>query len=1215
MLQFEPVSTRIDQPGASRHDPSPTPGVSSSVSGSGIPNHRFPSFNKFEQELTFTPKLNATSLKLAHERRTQLKSGIVHRGHARVVLSSTTATSPHHHAAAEDKSLPGDFTFKPQMSTASLKIAENLGTTFMARQELHLQKQRQKLEQSTKLPLRGRLSPVIPSIAKARRLSIKEKENEENSQVAWSTPSSTPNLIDSKENVNGDAAAKRLIAGSTPTLLSPVKPGRGSGQMQTSVSFNKLQDSMYAQPTTSMSLRRQKTVMKAKGSSHKRGVTYPAEGRTSQSEDDTEGASPIAPPPQHHRSKTNASPELSPRSKARNPTSRNPNGDRLRMAKLTAEKAMKMRKIFTIQGPYPVVRASLRRRAWVEKQYRLMNPHKFKKKNNGEDDSDSDDDDDIDDDNTCDDDNDDSMFDDTDGLYGIMSRIVRNSTPTFIWTVKKGSVDYRFLRKETIVNHFCKNGTFTTKVGLCTNLKNLHWFNELDADVFFPRCYRICVDEEKDAFVDDYRLSAAIGVLKWIVLKQDGDLDIDLSDVPEEDKTKKEEEEKEEEEKDKEKEQEKEANEANGNNAKSPRGKKKPPVVLGTPFVDVAIKIVEDFLTSKEHEDIDEPPSAKTLLTEAEWDKFIQEYYSLTSEGGKINDTTTHYAYCDSLLNRLRAISPQIDMGGFKNIWIVKPGAKSRGRGIMCMNKLAEILKLIGNPLVKKEGKWVVQKYIERPLLIYQTKFDIRQWFLVTDWNPLTIWWYDACYLRFCTQPFSLDSFDSSIHLSNQSIQKFYENSPKRDKNLPEDNMWDSSTFRKYLDDRGFEGLYEDVIVPGMKKAILSSMLCAQDVMEARKNSFELYGADFMLTDDFIPWMLEINASPAMGATSPVTEQLCANVIEDTMKVVLDRKHDKNCDTGRFSILYKGPNVTVPPYVGAALCVDGSSLQKPVGLNRQKSTSNVLSPRHENDKKAEVRMQKRSKTPGKADKMAAIEKLGLKAGVTPKATSMDDMKKKLAGSSLEVSWGHTCALCGNGPGYVLDTSNQVSDQVCDCQRGSLVVPDPTLDESPPTPRPTSAMLRLTVSVPRPPSSKRSRPPSTATTPHTPATLWPQCTSSQAPMAAEGMPRPPSAMSMKQLQFDQPCEVDAKVDGGSDDNLNDPIPRAINFISNAVGQLITISDQEDLQGALRPSRVGFSQGRTRPNVNRQRRENKAHLKASKQQYSLGPMRAVVTNSRK
>lgn len=75
------------------------------------------------------------------------------------------------------------------------------------------------------------------------------------------------------------------------------------------------------------------------------------------------------------------------------------------------------------------------------------------------------------------------------------------------------------------------------------------------------------------------------------------------------------------------------------------------------------------------------------------------------------------------------------------------------------------------------------------------------------------------------------------------------------------------------------------------------------------QNSFELYGADFMLTDDFLPWMLEINASPAMGASTPVTEEMCASVIEDTMKVVLDRRHDKNCDTGKFQVLFKGVSV------------------------------------------------------------------------------------------------------------------------------------------------------------------------------------------------------------------------------------------------------------------------------------------------------------------
>ena len=49
--------------------------------------------------------------------------------------------------------------------------------------------------------------------------------------------------------------------------------------------------------------------------------------------------------------------------------------------------------------------------------------------------------------------------------------MVRNSDPFFIWTCRRDTINFRFLRKETMVNHFAKNGAFTTKVRRALNLQ------------------------------------------------------------------------------------------------------------------------------------------------------------------------------------------------------------------------------------------------------------------------------------------------------------------------------------------------------------------------------------------------------------------------------------------------------------------------------------------------------------------------------------------------------------------------------------------------------------------------------------------------------------------------------------------------------------------------------------------------------------------------
>ena len=81
----------------------------------------------FEDELTFIPKLNALSLKIAQSRTSVAK---------RIKVSCESRV------AALEEEMAQNFTFRPCISENSLKIADRLKTDFWTRQRMHTEKQR-----------------------------------------------------------------------------------------------------------------------------------------------------------------------------------------------------------------------------------------------------------------------------------------------------------------------------------------------------------------------------------------------------------------------------------------------------------------------------------------------------------------------------------------------------------------------------------------------------------------------------------------------------------------------------------------------------------------------------------------------------------------------------------------------------------------------------------------------------------------------------------------------------------------------------------------------------------------------------------------------------------------------------------------------------------------------------------------------------------------
>ena len=75
-----------------------------------------------------------------------------------------------------------------------------------------------------------------------------------------------------------------------------------------------------------------------------------------------------------------------------------------------------------------------------------------------------------------------------------------------------------------IVNHFMKNNLITTKTGLCSSLKQLVWWNTVEVDSFFPKCFDLTDNggdqgEEED-FKNEYRFVKAECILKNYLIEK-----------------------------------------------------------------------------------------------------------------------------------------------------------------------------------------------------------------------------------------------------------------------------------------------------------------------------------------------------------------------------------------------------------------------------------------------------------------------------------------------------------------------------------------------------------------------------------------------------------------------------------------------------------------------------------------------------------------------
>ena len=211
---------------------------------------------------------------------------------------------------------------------------------------------------------------------------------------------------------------------------------------------------------------------------------------------------------------------------------------------------------------------------------------------------------------------------------------------------------------------------------------------------------------------------------------------------------------------------------------------------------------------------------------------------------------------------------------------------------------------MIGHHHLKNNSKYIVQQYINNPLLIGGKKFDLRLYVLVTSYNPLTVYMYREGFCRFSTVRFNVEKGSLSnnvMHLTNVAVQKH-----SHDYDSDTGGKWHVRQLKLYLL-RKYDKNKVNLLFKEIEQVVIKSLLSVEKIMINDQNSFAVYGYDIMIDHDLKVWLIEINACPSLTASNPDDLQLKLSLLKDSISILnIDGKFigDEE-EIGGYNLIYK----------------------------------------------------------------------------------------------------------------------------------------------------------------------------------------------------------------------------------------------------------------------------------------------------------------------
>jgi hypothetical protein len=168
---------------------------------------------------------------------------------------------------------------------------------------------------------------------------------------------------------------------------------------------------------------------------------------------------------------------------------------------------------------------------------------------------------------------------------------------------------------------------------------------------------------------------------------------------------------------------------------------------------------------------------------------------------------------------------------------------------------------------------------------------------LVSHYGVIRGYFFEEGYLRTSCKEFTLDNFTNKyIHLTNDAIQKYSEDYGK----FENGNKLNYAEFQKYLESPEFLSTtkysstikFKRDILPQIRHLVTDSFrsVAYKKIDPNRRvNSFEIFGFDFMIDEDFVVYLIEANTNPCIEVNGcPVLARIIPHMLDCAFRIAVD---------------------------------------------------------------------------------------------------------------------------------------------------------------------------------------------------------------------------------------------------------------------------------------------------------------------------------------